>query len=129
MSVGVCLVRAGLPAPDALAGLLRRCGLTVWTPAAADAEDGQIYGGALCIVIDMPGDAGYRTLKLFRDYGVETPVLLVVDPGLEKATAGAEAPWRMDVVSRSAAPRDILRRMEALFQKHRDAALLPRMRA
>ncbi len=129
MSVGVCLIRAGLPAPDALAGLLTRCGLSVWTPAAPDADDGHIYGGALCIVIDMPREAGFRTLKLFRDYGVQTPVLLIVDPGLEKATAGTEWLGNIDVVSRNTDPREILRRIEALFRRRCQLEQEERIRA
>lgn len=120
MSVGICLVRAGLPAPDVLSGLLHRCGLSVWTP---DADDGQIYAGSLCIVIDMPGDAGFRTLKLFRDYGIETPVVLVVDPGLEKAAAGAKRFSRVEVLRRETQPREILRRIEAFFPQHRGTAV------
>jgi DNA-binding response OmpR family regulator len=129
MPVGVCLIRAGLPAPDALGELLGKCGLSVWTPAAPDADDGHIYGGALCIVIDMPREAGFRTLKLFRDYGVETPILLIVDPGLEKATAGAEWLWGIDVVPRDVEPRDILRRIEALFLRRHRSETAGRLRA
>ncbi len=121
MPFGICLVAAGLPAPGALGELLRKCGLEVWTPTAPDADDGHIYAGALCIVIDMPREAGFRTLKLFRDYGVRTPVLLIVDPGLEKATAGAECAWTMDVVPRTAPAREILERIEVLCAAHRDS--------
>jgi hypothetical protein len=55
---GVCLVSAGLAGGSGLEEIFLGCGLQVWTPQSA--LDARIYGDALCLVIDMPRDAGYR---------------------------------------------------------------------
>lgn len=117
MTYGVCFIEAGLPAPSRIDELLKCCGLQVWTPDIAAADDGHIYGGALCLVIDMPREAGFRTFRLFRDHGVETPVLLVVDPGVESVLSGLDPRWGLEVVSRDCDPREILRRVEKLCRK------------
>lgn len=113
MPIGVCLITAGLTAPSAIGDLLQQCGFEVWTPDSPDASNGHIYDCAVCIVIDMPMDAGFHTLRLFRDYGINTPMLLIVDPGLEVACAGRRS-GRLGVVPRTADPREIMHWIESV---------------
>lgn len=108
---GICLITAGVE--GGLEPIFRACGLEVWTPQAA--EDARIYGAALCLVIDMPRDAGYRTLRLFRDYGIATPALLIVDPGREVAVSELDCGGVMDVLPRDANPLRILRWIQSLL--------------
>jgi hypothetical protein len=114
MAVGVCLIAAGLAAPSRVGELLRQCGVEVWTPTSPDADDGHIYDDAVCIVIDMPGEAGVRTLQLFRSYGINTPALLIVDPGLEKAFHGVKAASLLSVLPRTADLRGALHYLEII---------------
>jgi hypothetical protein len=104
MPVGICMITAGLAEPSAIGCLLQQCGFEVWTPDSPDACNGHIYNKAVCLVIDMPLDAGFHTLRLFRDYGINTPALLIVDPGLEVACADRRD-GRLGVVPRTADPR------------------------
>jgi hypothetical protein len=104
---GICFISAGHDGGAELAELFRACGLVVWTPQSA--EDARIYGAALCLVIDMSGEAGYRTLRLFRDYGITTPALLIVDPGREVAVSELNCGNVMDVIPRDAGPLRIMR--------------------
>ncbi len=112
MSVGVCLITAGLPEPSAIGELLGQCGVEVWTPTSPDADDGHIYDDAVCLVIDMPADAGVRTLQLLRDYGIGTPALLIVDPDLERAFRGVKCDRLLSVLPRTADLRGALRWLE-----------------
>lgn len=122
MSYGVCFIQAGLPVPSRVDELLKCCGLDVWTPDYAEADDGHMYGEALCMVIDMPREAGFRVFRLFRDHGVETPVLLIVDAGLEGPLSGLDLGWGLEVVSRDCDPREVLRRVEMLCRnRHKHA--------
>lgn len=125
MAYGVCLIAAGLPAPSQIEDLIRLCGLEVWTPDSVGADDGRIYSGALCMVIDMPREAGFKTFRLFRDHGVETPVLLIVDPGLEEAMGGLNPNWGLRVVSRSTGSRDILGHIEMMCRERRPVVQCP----
>lgn len=129
MAYGVCLIAAGLPADSNLDELIRLTGLEVWTPDSAGAGDGHIYGGALCLVIDMPREAGFRTFRLFRDHGVETPVLLIVDPGLEAAMTGLDPEWGLEVMARGADPREILARVAELCRIRRHSSEPARLQA
>jgi hypothetical protein len=113
MAVGVCLVTAGLTDPTNIGAVLERCGFEVWTPDSPDACNGHIYDDAVCIVIDMPMDAGFHTLRLFRDYGINTPILVIVDPGLEVACAGRRG-GRLGVVPRTADPREVMHWIESV---------------
>lgn len=97
----------------ALDDLFRRCGLSVWTPQSAG--DARMYSSAICLVIDMPGDAAYQTLQLFRDYGVDTPALLIVDPGKEVALSELNCGNVMDVVPRDTNPLRIMRWVQSLL--------------
>ncbi len=122
MPVGVCLITAGLKMPASLENLLKWCGFEVWTPNSPDAGDGHIYDEAICLIIDMPGDAGFRTLRLFRDYGVKTPALLIVDPGLE---AIGRQGGRLEVIPRTADAREILRWVEMVCRTRRSVHDVP----
>jgi hypothetical protein len=113
MPFGICLVAAGLSEPSTVGVLLQQCGFEVWTPDSPDACNGHIYDDAIGIVIDMPADAGFHTLRLFRDYGINTPILVIVDPGLEVACAGRRS-GRLGVVPRTADPREIMHWIEAV---------------
>jgi len=97
-----------------LRSILERCGLEVWTPQSPDACDGTIYDHAVCLVIDMPQGAGYRTLRLFRSYGVTTPALLIVDPGREVDPVTLDCEGVMDVIVRTSSPLHILRWVQSL---------------
>jgi hypothetical protein len=112
---GICLITAD--AGGELEAIFRRCGLQVWTPQSV--EDARIYGAALCLVIDMPRDAGFRTLRLFRDYGIETPALLIVDPGCEVAVSELKCGGVMDVLPRDANPLRILRWIQSMVAARR----------
>ncbi len=112
MAVGVCLITAGLPSTSGIGNLLDAGGLHVWTPATPVADDGHIYDDAVCMVIDMPGDAGFRTLKLFRDYRINTPALLIVDPGLERAFSGQRSDRVLSVLPRTMDLRGVLHWLE-----------------
>ncbi len=116
MSIGVCLITAGLAAPSALGDLLRRCGITVWTPTSPDADDGHIYDAAVCVVIDMPGETGLRTLQLLRSYSINTPALLIVDPGLERAFQGLNGEGLLSVLPRGADMHGAMRWLEVVCQ-------------
>jgi len=68
-------------------------------------------------------------LRLFRDYGIETPALLIVDPGEEVAVSELNCGNVMDVVPRDANPLQIMRWIQsmlaarcALDQAHRLSA-------
>lgn len=122
MSVGVCVITAGLPAPSRIGELLMRCGVDVWTPDSPDADDGHIYDDAVCLVIDMPGDAGVRTLQLFREYSINTPALLIVDPGLERAFLGLKSQRLLSVLPRTADLRGALRWLEVMCRAKTNAA-------
>ena len=108
---GICLITAGVD--GALEEVFRGCGLDVWTPRSA--EDVRVCDAALCLVIDMPRDGGYRTLRLFRDYGVATPALLIVDPGREVPVSELDCGHVMDVLPRDANPLRILRWIQSLL--------------
>ena len=108
----VCLISAGLPVESGLRELFESCGLTVSTPQTT--EDALVYGRALCLVIDLPEDAPYRTLRLFRDYGITTPALLVVDPGREMAVSDLDCDGVMDILPRTENPLRILRWIQSL---------------
>ena len=112
---GVCLISTGLCAPDAIGALLSRCGLTVWTPDSADAtsEDSR-YEHALCLVIDMPGLCGLETLELFRRYGIWTPAILIVDNKDEIPVNRLMQAGALDVLSRPASTRELLRWIECI---------------
>ena len=114
MSFGICLISAGLAQPSIIGGLLERCGLSVWTPASPDADDGYIYERAICVVLDMPGNSGVRTLQLLRDYGVKTPALLVVDSGYVPELADLKNAWVLDVIPRTSNPREVLHWIESM---------------
>lgn len=109
---GICLISAGNSGAPALEALFRRSGLAVLTPQST--EDAQVYADALCLVIDMPGDAGYHTLRLFRDYDIQTPALLIVDPGYAVAISELNCGNVMDVVPRDANPLRIMRWIQSL---------------
>jgi hypothetical protein len=113
MMRGICLISAGHDGGQNLAGLFRACCLEVWTPQSV--EDARIYGAALCLVIDMAGDAGYRTLRLFREYGITTPALLIVDPGCEVAVSELNCGNVMDVIPRDANPLRIMRWIQSMI--------------
>jgi len=112
---GVCLISAGLAAPDAIGALLSRCGLTVWTPDTADAsaEDSK-YERALCLVIDMPGCSGLETLELFRRYGIWTPAILIVDNKNEIPPDRLKQVGALDVLPRPGGTRELLRWIECI---------------
>ncbi|GAA0579600.1 hypothetical protein [Rhizomicrobium electricum] len=112
MTRGICLISAGHDDGADFAGLFTGCGLDVWTPQSV--EDAGIYGAALCLVIDMAGEAGYRTLRLFRDYGITTPALLIVDPGSEVAISELNCGNVMDVIPRDASPLRIMRWIQSM---------------
>jgi DNA-binding NarL/FixJ family response regulator len=112
MARGICLISAGQDGGKELAGLFQACGLEVWTPQSA--EDARIYGAAMCLVIDMPGEAGYRTLRLFRDYGIATPALLIVDRGSEVAISELKCGNVMDIIPRDAGPLRIMRWIQSM---------------
>ncbi len=113
MSVGICLITAGLPVPSSIGDLLQKCGFEVWTPDSPDAGNGHIYDDAVCIVIDMPVDAGFRTLRLFRAYGINTPALVIVDPGLEVVGEGRKN-GQLGVVPRTADIREVMHWIESV---------------
>ena len=112
---GVCLISAGLDAPDAIGALLSRCGLTVWAPDSADAssEDSK-YEHALCLVIDMPGRSGLETLELFRRYGIWTPTILIVDNKDEIPPDRLMQTGALDALARPANTRELLRWIECI---------------
>jgi hypothetical protein len=114
MSFGICLISAGLEQPSVIGSLLEKCGLSVWTPASPGADDGYIYQRALCMVLDMPGESGVRTLQLLRDYGVTTPALLVVDSGYVPGPADLKNAWVLDVIPRTSNPRKVLHWIESM---------------
>jgi hypothetical protein len=114
MSFGICLISAGLDRTSAIETLLSQCGLTVWTPTSPGADDGHIYENAICLVIDMPGDAGVRTLQLLRDYGIRTPALLIVDDGYRPGPAELKNAWVLDVIPRTADGRGVLCWIESM---------------
>lgn len=107
-------------------GLLEKCGLAVWTPSSPGAEDGAIYERALCLVIDMPGAAGLRTLRLLRGYGVTTPAILVADSGHALAADEMKGLGVLDVVPRAADARALLHWIESMCITQR---LLERLRS
>jgi len=111
---GICLIAAGSEQAGAIGRLLRECGLCVWTPNSPAADDGHIYERAVCLVIDMPGDAGVRTLQLLRDYNVRTPALLVVDAGYRPGPAELKNAWVLEVIPRTADPRVVLHWIESM---------------
>lgn len=114
MRNGICLITAGVPNPNLTVALLDKCGFEVWTPNSAAADDGQMYERALCLVIDMPRHAGVETLRLLRAYGVKTPALLVVDSGFSPNADELCDAWVLNVVPRTADPRDLLRWLESM---------------
>jgi FixJ family two-component response regulator len=114
MSFGICLISAGLEQPSVIGSLLEECGLSVWTPTSPNADDGYIYERAICVVLDMPGNSGVRTLQLLRDYGVKTPALLVVDSGYVPGPADLKNAWVLDVIPRTSNPRKVLRWIESM---------------
>ena len=114
MSLGICVITAGLPSGSQVAELLDRCGIPVWTPASNDGEDGSACRRAMCLIIDMPGRAGLDILELVRRYGITTPAILVVD------RAGALSPEELkhvralDALPRPLNRRDLLRWIECI---------------
>lgn len=88
--------------------------MQVWTPQSPDASNGYIYDHAVCLVIDMPQGAGFRTLRLFRSYGITTPALLIVDPGREVDPVTLDCEGVMDVIVRTSSPLRILRWVQSL---------------
>ncbi len=114
MALGIYLISAEIQSTNALRRLLERCGLDVWTPQSLDEGDGHIYDRAVCLVIDMHQGAGFRTLRLFRSYGVRTPALLIVDPGREVDPVTLDCEGVMDVIPRSANPLRILRWVQSM---------------
>jgi len=114
MPLGVCLISTVRPEPDPLKDLLQRCGFLVWTPSSPDADDGHIYDEAVCLVIDLPGEAGARTLKLLRDYGVKTPAVLVVDCGYRPMPDELGSPWTLNITPSPVDPRELLRWIETM---------------
>lgn len=123
MSIGVCLIAAGLAAPSEIGKLLACCGVEVWTPDSPDADDGHIYDDAVCLVIDMPGDSGVRTLQLLRSYDITTPALLIVDPGLERAFEGFAGEALLSVLPRTADMRGAMRWLEVLCRTRNEASV------
>ena len=112
---GICLISAGLSAPNGIGMLLSRCGLTVWTPDSANASsDDSKYERALCLVIDMPGRSGLETLELFRRYGIWTPAILIVDNKDEIPVNRLMQAGALDVLSRPASTRELLRWIECI---------------
>lgn len=71
-----------------------------------------MYERAVCLVIDMPARTGFDTLRLLRGYGVNTPALLVVDGG--PASRFDESAWALNVVPRTADPRDVMHWIESM---------------
>ncbi|HUO97604.1 MAG TPA: hypothetical protein VMU01_03005 [Rhizomicrobium sp.] len=114
MPFAVCLIAAGLAQPSRIASVLERCGIPVWTPSSAGADEGGIYRNAICLVIDMPGDAGVRTLRLLRQYGIKTPALLIADSGYAPGPAELGDAWVLNVIPRTADPREVLRWIECM---------------
>ena len=112
MARAIYLIRAGNGSSDDLEALLRRGGLDVKTPETLD--DPEVYESAVCLVIDMPGDAPYRTLRLFRDYGIATPALLIVDPDAAVTISELNCGGIMDIVPRGANPLGIMRWIQSL---------------
>jgi DNA-binding NarL/FixJ family response regulator len=115
MNIGVCLISAGRDAVGVTEALLLRCGLTVWTPASADAtSDGSVYKRALCLIIDMPGRHGLRTLQLLRRYGIRTPAILVVDHKDDVTPNDILQAGVLDALPSGGDPRDLLRWVECV---------------
>ena len=114
MSLGICMISTERPYPDPVTDLLQRCGFEVWTPNTPGADDGHIYGGAVCLIIDLPGVAGIHTLKLLRDYDVKTPAVLVVDGGYQALPDELGSPWALNITPRPVDPRELLRWIESM---------------
>lgn len=114
MSLGICVITAGLPTESPVADLLERCGIPVWTPASSDAQDGSAYCHALCLIIDMPGRAGLDTLELIRRYGITTPAILVVDPAAALSAEELKQARALDALPRPLNRRDLLRWIECI---------------
>jgi DNA-binding response OmpR family regulator len=114
MSFGICFITAGLPQPSAAEALLRKCGIEVWTPTSPGADGGHIYEDAICLVLDMPRESGVETLRLLRDYGVKTPAILIVDSGFAPSPSDLEDAWVLNIIPRTADPREVLRWIESM---------------
>ena len=77
----------------------------------------------------MPRDAGYRTLKLFRAYGIETPALLIVDPGSETAISALDCSGVMDIIPRDIGSLRVLRWIQSMLAARRVLNRIERLSA
>lgn len=109
MAPGICLISVGNPASEHLADRLKACGLSVWTPASPGAGEGEIYQNSVCIIIDLPQNAAVGLIRLFRQYGIRTPALLLVSPGYDGRPDMLDCTGIMDILPRHTSPLRILR--------------------
>lgn len=114
MALGVCLIATGNPGTEFLTKTLENCGLCVWTPQSPNALEGYIYDQAVCLIIDLPGDAATGLVRLFRFYGIRTPALLIVDPDCIAKCEMADGNRVLDVIPRDASPLRLLRWVQSI---------------
>lgn len=112
---GVCLISAGRDAADSIGALLSSCGLAVWSPYSDGASYEETkYECALCLVLNMPDQAGLETLELFRRYGIWTPAILIVDNKDEMPADRLLQTGTLAVIPRPVETREFLRWIECI---------------
>ncbi|WP_347756052.1 response regulator [Agrococcus sp. ProA11] len=116
MSARVLVVDDDRDIRDLVAIKLEAAGLEVVTRAdGAQALDAIREGGWSVIVLDvmMPGMSGVDVLRVIRDDGDRTPVILLTARGQEKDIEAGFAAGADDYVTKPFSPRALLARISA----------------
>ena len=107
MAPGICLFASAPADHDRLAALLGGCGLKLWPAKTPDEYMAAPQAKAdLCLLIDLPDEAGVEMLEDLRRRNVRLPAILVSDADISKARLHRAAV--LDVLPKTASPRAVL---------------------
>jgi FixJ family two-component response regulator len=107
IAIGLITINAcdGFP----VSAVLSRCGFEVRTAASANAYvENSALSGALCVVIDLPGDCGLKALETLRARNLRAPAILVVDADCDLPPARLAQVSALDVLRRPVNTSELL---------------------
>lgn len=109
MTIAIGLITLDADVSGHVGGIVSRCGLSVWTVDSPDAyyRDSR-RSHTLCVIIDLPGQAGLEALEALRDLGIRSPAILIGDPGRTLPSARLANACALDVLPRPVETSDLL---------------------
>lgn len=107
MVPGICLFASAPAEHSRLAALLDGCGLNLWPATTSDEYMASPRAKSdLCLLIDLPDEAGVEMLEDLRRRNVRLPAILVSDREISRSRLNEAAV--LDVLPKTASPRAVL---------------------